>query len=76
MIAMLLAELKKEILKLPSNVRLALVSDIIESLQSQSSFANRSAAISQMRGLLKTTEPAPTDQQVAMMLEQRLEKYL
>ncbi|HYX15606.1 MAG TPA: hypothetical protein VE944_14795 [Nostoc sp.] len=37
----------------------------------------RSHIIKQMKGLLKTDQPAPTDQQVESMLEQRrLEKYL
>jgi hypothetical protein len=39
--------------------------------------ANRADAIQKMRGLLKTDQPAPTDQDVAAMLEERrMEKYL
>jgi hypothetical protein len=39
--------------------------------------ANRADAIQKMRGLLKTDQPAPTDQEVASLLEERrLEKYL
>ncbi|MEA5554596.1 hypothetical protein VB713_27075 [Anabaena cylindrica UHCC 0172] len=75
---MLLQELKEQIFKLPSSDRLALVSAIIESLQNQPTFdVDRSGAIQRMRGLLKTDQPAPTDEQVAVMLEERrAEKYL
>jgi hypothetical protein len=75
---MLLQEVKEQVFKLPPNDRLALVSAIIESLQDQSvSGADRSGAIQRMRGLLKTDQPAPTDEDVAAMLEaRRAEKYL
>ncbi|MBD2627796.1 hypothetical protein [Trichormus variabilis] len=75
---MLLQELKEQIFKLPSSDRLALVSAIIESLQNQPTFeVDRSGAIQRMRGLLKTDQPAPTDEKVAAMLEERrAEKYL
>ena len=58
--------------------RLALVSAIIESLQNTSiAQGDRSLAIQGMRGLLKTNQPAPTDEEVAAMLaERRVEKYL
>lgn len=75
---MLLQELKEQAFKLTSSDRLALVSAIIESLQNQPIFgSDRSGAIRRMRGLLKTNQPAPTDEQVAAMLEnRRMEKYL
>jgi hypothetical protein len=75
---MLLQEVKEQVFKLPPSDRLALVSAIIESLQDQPvSSADRSGAIQRMRGLLKTDQPAPTDEEVAAMLEaRRLEKYL
>jgi hypothetical protein len=75
---MLLQEVKEQVFKLPPSDRLALVSAIIESLQDQPvSGADRSGAIQRMRGLLKTDQPAPTDEEVAAMLEERrLEKYL
>ncbi|NET40098.1 MAG: DUF2281 domain-containing protein [Cyanothece sp. SIO1E1] len=39
--------------------------------------AKRADAIQKMRGLLKTDQPAPSDQDVAAMLEERrMEKYL
>ena len=76
--SMLLQEVKKQVFKLPPSDRLALVSAIIESLQSQPiSEADRSGAIQRMRGLLKTAQPAPTDEEVAAMLDaRRVEKYL
>ncbi len=75
---MLLQELKEQAFKLPPSDRLALVNAIIESLQNAPGYAsNRSSAIQRMRGLLKTDQPAPTDQEVATMLEERqVEKYL
>jgi hypothetical protein len=75
---MLLQELKEQAVKLPPSDRLALVTAIIESLQDTPiSESNRSGAIRRMRGLLKTDQPAPTDEEVAAMLEERrVEKYL
>jgi DNA polymerase/3'-5' exonuclease PolX len=79
---MLLQELKEQVSKLPASDRLALVSAIIESLQSLQEDApisetERSGAIRRMRGLLKTEQPASTDEEVAAMLEERrAENYL
>ena len=75
---MLLQELKEQVFKLPPSDRIALVSAIIESLQDTSiSQFDRSSAIQRMRGLLKIDQPAPTDEEVAVMLEERrAEKYL
>jgi hypothetical protein len=75
---MLLQEVKEQAFKLPPNDRLALVAAIIESLQDiPVSEADRSSAIRRMRGLLKTDQPAPSDEEVAAMLEERrVEKYL
>lgn len=74
---MLSQELKAQVLKLPPSDRLALIAAIVESLQDSPSRLDRSAAIRRMRGLLKTNQPAPTDEEVAVMLEQRrMEKYL
>ncbi len=74
---MLLQEVKEQVFKLPPSDRLALVSAIIESLQDQPvSRIDRSGAIQRMRGLLKTDQPVPTDEEVAAMLEaRRAEKY-
>jgi hypothetical protein len=74
---MLLEEVKEQVFKLPPSDRLALVSAIIASLQEPISKPERSSAIQQMRGLLKTERSAPTDEEVAAMLEsRRMEKYL
>lgn len=75
---MLSQELKAQIFKLPPSDRLALISAIVESLQSTTiAQPDRSDAIQRMRGLLKTERPAPTDEEVAAMLEERrVEKYL
>jgi hypothetical protein len=75
---MLLQEVKEQVFKLSPSDRLALVSAIIESLQDQPvPKADRAGAIQRMRGLLKTDQPAPTDNEVAAMLEtRRVEKYL
>ncbi|MBD1883314.1 hypothetical protein [Microcoleus vaginatus] len=69
---MLLQEVKELVFKLPPSDRLALVGAIIESLQDRPvARADRSGAIQRMRGLLKTDQPAPTDEDVAAMLEAR-----
>ena len=76
---MLPQELKEQIFKLSPRDRLALVSAIIESLQEDGRIdkTERSKAIQRMRGLLKTDQPAPTDEEVAAMLEEsRVERYL
>jgi hypothetical protein len=75
---MLLQEVKEQVFKLPPSDRLALIAAIVESLQNTPvSVADRSSAIRRMRALLKTDQPAPTDEEVAAMLEERrMEKYL
>jgi hypothetical protein len=83
---MLLKELQEQVFKLPQNDQLALVSAIMVFLQEKSLsvdneqknlISKRSQAIKQMEGLLKTAQPAPTDEEVIVMLEERrMEKYL
>ena len=76
---MLLQELKEQVLKLQKSDRLALVSAILESLQEDNTISqsDRKSAIRRMRGLLKTDRLAPTDEEVAAMLEERrVKKYL
>jgi hypothetical protein len=75
---MSLQEVKQQVVKLSVRERLSLVSFIIESLPELMSYtAERSRAIEQMRGLLKTDKPAPTDEEVKAMLEERrIDKYL
>lgn len=85
--SMSLHELKEQIVRLSKSDRLALVSTIIESLQEDNQVSksdaesggrsHRTKAIQRMRGLLKTDQNAPTDEEVAAMLEERtVEKYL
>lgn len=71
-------ELKEQVIRLPVHERLSLVTAIVESLQELSNGASeRSKAVQNMRGLLKTPQPALSDEEVAIMLEaRRLEKYL
>jgi hypothetical protein len=81
-----LQELKKQARQLPASVgkaspketRLELVRAIVESLQDvPTQPPERSRIIKQMKGLLKTDQPSPTDEEVVSMLEERrLEKYL
>lgn len=75
---MLPRELRKQVLELSAEDRLALMSAIITSLQEKPiDPAERSAAIQRMRGMLATNQPAPTDAEVDAMLEEaRVEKYL
>ena len=75
---MLLQELKNQANKLPVNDRLELVRSIIDSIQEiPISKPTRTQAINRMKGLLKTSQPSPTDAEVRSMLEQhRMEKYL
>ncbi|MGD1862859.1 MAG: hypothetical protein ACFB0E_23170 [Leptolyngbyaceae cyanobacterium] len=75
---MLPQELKVQIFSLPPSDRLALISEIVESLQDTTvPQSDRSRAICRMRGLLKMEQRAPTDEEVAVMLEERrVEKYL
>jgi hypothetical protein len=77
-IPMSLQSLKEQARQLSVSERLELVSAIIESLQDGSSqLPERSRIIKQMKGLLKTDQSAPTDDQVKAMLEERrVEKYL
>ena len=75
---MSLQELKEQAFQLPVSERLELIRMLIESLQdAPSEQPERSRIIKQMKGLLKTDRPAPTDEQVKAMLEERrVEKYL
>lgn len=75
---MSLQSLKEQARQLSVSERLELVSAIIESLQDSSrQQPERARIIKQMKGLLKTDQSAPTDDQVKAMLEERrVEKYL
>ena len=75
---MLLQELKNQVRKLPVSDRLELLRSIIDSIQETPiSTPKRTQAISRMKGLLKTSQPTPTDVEVGSILEQhRMDKYL
>jgi len=72
-------ELREQAMRLSVSDRLALMSAIIDSLKEPnlghhihpSMIQERSGAIERMRGLLKTERPAPTDEEVAVLLEER-----
>lgn len=76
--SMSLQELKDKACKLSESDRLELVRAIIESLQNQpNQQSEKTRIIKQMKGLLKTNQPAPNDEQVkAMLAEHKEEKYL
>ena len=80
---MFLPELKAQARQLSVSDRLELISAIVESLQieslqeGQNQPLERTQIIQRMKGLLKTDQAAPTDEQVKAMLdERRVERYL
>jgi hypothetical protein len=75
---MSLQELREQALQLSVGDRLALMSTIIDSLQSElRPRPDRKGAAQRLIGLAKTDQPPPTDAEVEAMLEERLvEKYL
>ena len=75
---MLLEEIKEKVVLLSPSDLLALMQVIITSLQEKKRIEgrDRSVAIKRMRGLLKTEQIAPNDQDIKEMLDQRrMEKY-
>ena len=65
---MSLQKLKEQAFQLPESDRLEPVRAIIESLQNQpSQKSERTSIIKQMKGLLKTNQPAPTNEQIKAM---------
>lgn len=77
-VLMLLKEVKEHVFRLSPDDRLALAAAIIESLQkSPAAASERINAVERMRGLLKMDQPAPTDEEVSKMLEERrVRKYI
>jgi hypothetical protein len=72
-------ELRKEAVKLSVSDRLALVEAIVRSLSNELRPRQPipEGVLERLRGSLKTDDPAPTDEEIEAMLEQRLEeKYL
>lgn len=76
---MLTQNIRKQVLGLPIEDRLALIKDLIDSVRAASpsrSLEDIAAAVQRLDGLLVTDEPAPTDEEVkAMLHERRMEKY-
>jgi hypothetical protein len=69
-------ELQTQALALPSNDRWQLTNALLQSLQSAAAAKPKSLAAS-LIGIAKTDSPAPTDDEVAAMLDERLaQKYL
>lgn len=67
---MLLQELKNQANKLPVSDRLELVRSIIDSIQEiPISTPKQTQAIRRMKGLLKTSQPAPIYCEVTIMLD-------
>jgi hypothetical protein len=70
---MLSQDLRAQVLELTPSDRLALIATIVESPQNTLvTQPERSSAIQRMRGLLKTEQPAPSDEEIATMLAERL----
>lgn len=72
-------ELHKEAYQLSASDRLLLVEAIVRSLSNELRPRQpvSEEVIERLRGSLKTDDPAPTDEEIEAMLEQRLEeKYL
>jgi hypothetical protein len=73
---MTLHELQAQALALPSNDRWQLTNALLRSLQSPAAAKPKGLADS-LIGIAKTDSPAPTDDEVAAMLDERLvQKYL
>lgn len=76
---MLTQNIRKQVLGLPIEDRLALIKDLIDSVRAASpsrSLEDIAAAVQRLDGLLVTDEPALTDEEVkAMLHERRMEKY-
>ncbi len=69
-------ELQTQALALPSNDRWQLTNALLRSLQSPSTAKPQGLAAS-LIGIARTNGPAPTDNEVAAMLDERLaQKYL
>lgn len=75
---MTLTELQAQALKLPLEERWQLISALIRSVQPETPKAIEPKGLAaSLVGLAKTDSPPPTDEEVAMMLDERLaQKYL
>jgi hypothetical protein len=73
MTAMTLNELQAQALKLPSEERWQLINALIRSVQPEPPKAAKPKGLAaSLVGLAKTDSPPPTDEEVAMMLDERL----
>jgi len=73
---MQLSELTAYALELSHDDRLTLIAALAQSLQATTPPSERAEAVRAMRGFLATSELAPTDDDVRVMLdERRYEKY-
>jgi hypothetical protein len=77
---MLTQDLQNQVNRLSLTDRWALLTYLIRSLQptqSPTPKSTRLAALDRLRGIAKTTAPAPTDAEVAAMLDdRRVQRYL
>ncbi|MGG6295412.1 hypothetical protein ACQ4M4_13555 [Leptolyngbya sp. AN02str] len=64
-------ELQTQVLDLSVSDRMALVQVVVQSLRDPHQCSDRRTLVHKMKGLLRTAQPAPTDAQVADMLNQR-----
>lgn len=72
---MQLPELTAHALQLPHHDRLTLIATLTQSIQSAPQ-PQRAQAIQTLRGLLATSQPAPTDRDIQTLLDQRrIQKY-
>lgn len=77
-VVMTLNELQEQALKLPSEERLQLITILTRSLQPQSSPTSKPKGLAaSLIGIARTDGPTPTDEEVSVMLDERLvQKYL
>jgi len=62
--------------KWPAEMRITLIHDILDTLAKQETKDTKRGTLERARGLLSTGRPAPTDEEVQKMLdERRMEKY-
>ena len=69
-------DLAQQIRDLPREDRLALLRELILSLELEESMFSRSSSLARVRGLLKSDAPPPTDEQIReIYVRYLIEKY-
>jgi hypothetical protein len=69
-------DLAQQIRDLPREDRLALLRELILSLELEESMFSRSSSLARVRGLLKSDAPPPTDEQIREIhVRYLIEKY-